>query len=130
MDAMGRASRLVGVPGKSLIPGKSIADLYDVTGEGRARTYTLSKSHEKKIRDNTTSEAEADAKIAELNRLGPLMKEAYQRGMIQNTALGETQGISDAQLGKTKNPALRLLDWVTTASGIMFTAAVRSTSVT
>jgi len=123
MDAMGRASRLVGVPGKSLIPGKSIADLYDVTGEGRARTYTLSKSHEKEIRDNTTSEAEADAKIAELNRLGPLMKEAYQRGMIQNTALGETQGISDAQLGKTKNPALRLLDWVTTASGVMFTAA-------
>ena len=123
MDAMGRASRLVGVPGKSLIPGKSIADLYDVTGEGRARTYTLSKSYEKKIRDNTTSEAEADAKIAELNRLGPLMKEAYQRGMIQNTALGETQGISDAQLGKTKNPALRLLDWVTTASGVMFTAA-------
>jgi hypothetical protein len=51
------------------------------------------------------------------------MKEAYQWGMIQNTALGETQGISDAQLGKTKNPALRLLDWVTTASGIMFTAA-------
>jgi hypothetical protein len=123
MDAMGRASKLVGVPGKSLIPGKSIADLYDVTGEGRARTYTLSKSHEKKIRDNTTSEAEADAKIAELNRLGPLMKEAYQRGMIQNTALGETQGISDAQLGKTKNPALRILDWVTTTSGVMFTAA-------
>ena len=123
MDAMGRASKLVGAPGKSLIPGKSIADLYDVTGEGRALTYTVSKSHEKKIRDNTTSEAEADAKIAELNRLGPLMKEASQRGMIQTTALGETLNISDSQNVQNKNPALRLLDWVTRGSAVMFNAA-------
>lgn len=117
--AMARASKFVSIDSKL-----SMDEFYDIAGEGRNLTFTVKKSLIKKIRANST-EAEAKTKIAELEKIAPLVKLAMGRGQLYNTQLSDALGISDAGRRDSKNPAMRFLDNTSALSAIMFNTAER-----
>ena len=117
--AMARAGKFVSIDSKL-----SMDEFYDIAGEGRNLTFTVKKSLIKKIRANST-EAEAKTKIAELEKIAPLVKLAMGRGQLYNTQLSDALGISDAGRRDSKNPAMRFLDNTSALSAIMFNTAER-----
>ena len=117
--AMARAGKFVAIDSKL-----SMDEFYDIAGEGRNLTFTVKKSLIKKIRANST-EAEAKTKIAELEKIAPLVKLAMGKGQLYNTQLSDALGISDAGRRDSKNPAMRFLDNTSALSAIMFNTAER-----
>jgi hypothetical protein len=117
--AMARAGKFVAIDSKL-----SMDEFYDIAGEGRNLTFTVKKSLIKKIRANST-EAEAKTKIAELEKIAPLVKLAMGKGQLYNTQIADALGISDAGRRDSKNPAMRFLDNTSALSAIMFNTAER-----
>jgi len=110
--AMAKASKFVGA---SKI---SIDEYYDIKdGE-----YTLKPSMEKKLRDANTKKTDADAAVAEYKRMIPMVKAANERGQVYHS---EIKDQLRAGQGTSKNPALKLLDMVSSASAVMFSTAER-----
>ena len=110
--AMAKASKFVGA---SKI---SIDEYYDIKdGE-----YTLKPSMEKKLRDANTNKTDADAAVAEYKRMIPMVKAANERGQVYHS---EIKDQLRAGQGTSKNPALKLLDMVSSASAVMFSTAER-----
>lgn len=110
--AMAKASKFVGA---SKI---SIDEYYDIKdGE-----YTLKPSVEKKLRDANTKKTDADAAVAEYKRMIPMVKAANERGQVYHS---EIKDQLRAGQGTSKNPALKLLDMVSSASAVMFSTAER-----
>jgi hypothetical protein len=110
--AMAKASKFVGAS------KLSIDEYYDIKdGE-----YTLKPSMEKKLRDANTKKTDADAAVAEYKRMIPMVKAAKGRGQVYHSELKDQLR---AGQGTSKNPALKLLDMVSSASAVMFSTAER-----
>ncbi len=79
----------------------SMVEYYDVTGEGIGATYTLKESLKKSIRENSSTEKEAEARIEELTKIIPLIKMAHLRGKLptwdtlQDVGASERAGFLD-----------------------------------
>ena len=110
--AMARASKFVG---SSKI---SIDEYYDIK-DGQ---YTLKPSMIKKIQKTSVDKKAADAKIAEMERMIPLVKAANDRGQVYHSEIKDQLRATE---GTSKNPALKMLDKVSTLSAVMFSTAER-----
>ena len=96
----------------------SIDEYYDI----KDGTYTLKDSVEKKIRAANPKKEDADAAVAEYKRMIPMVKAANERGQVYHS---EIKDQLRAGQGTSKNPALKLLDMVSSASAVMFSTAER-----
>tara|TARA_B110000483_G_scaffold138947_1_gene165996 strand:+ start:134 stop:3244 length:3111 start_codon:yes stop_codon:yes gene_type:complete len=96
----------------------SIDEYYDI----KDGTYTLKDSVEKKLRAANPNKKDADAAVAEYKRMIPMVKAANERGQVYHS---EIKDQLRAGQGTSKNPALKLLDMVSSASAVMFSTAER-----
>ena len=110
--AMAKAGKFVGAS------SISIDEYYDI----KDGTYTLKDSVEKKIRAANPKKEDADAAVAEYKRMIPMVKAANERGQVYHS---EIKDQLRAGQGTSKNPALKLLDMVSSASAVMFSTAER-----
>ena len=110
--ALAKASKFVGASSISIV------DYYDI----KDGVFTLKPSQEKKIRETSSSKAEADAKIKEFKRMIPMVKMADDRGHIKHSEIKDQLRVGDRS---SKNPALQMLDMVTAGSAWMFSTAER-----
>ena len=110
--ALAKASKFVGASSISIV------DYYDI----KDGVFTLKPSQEKKIRETSSSKAEADAKIKEFKRMIPMVKMADDRGHIKHSEIKDQLRVGDRS---SKNPALKMLDMVTAGSAWMFSTAER-----
>ena len=127
--AMARASKFVG---SSAI---SIDEYYDINLD--TDVYTLKPSMVKKIQKTSEGKKDvtivnangkkevisaADAKIAEMERMIPLVKAANDRGQVYHSEIKDQLRATE---GTSKNPALKMLDKVSMVSAVMFSTAER-----
>jgi hypothetical protein len=119
--AMAKASKFVGASKISIDEYYDITDVENADGS-TTKDYTLKPSMEKKIRDGNPKEADADAAVAEYVRMIPLVKAANARGQIYHSEIKDQLRANE---GTSKNPALKMLDSVSTLSAVMFSTAER-----
>jgi hypothetical protein len=112
--AMARASKFVG---SSAI---SIDEYYDINLD--TDVYTIKPSMIKKIQKTSKDKEAADAKIAEMERMIPLVKAANNRGQVYHSEIKDQLRATE---GTSKNPALKMLDKVSMMSAVMFSTAER-----
>ena len=112
--AMARASKFVG---SSAI---SIDEYYDINLD--TDVYTLKPSMIKKIQKTSKDKDAADIKIAEMERMIPLVKAANDRGQVYHSEIKDQLRATE---GTSKNPALKMLDKVSMVSAVMFSTAER-----
>tara|TARA_R100001377_G_scaffold27572_1_gene14796 strand:- start:4486 stop:7614 length:3129 start_codon:yes stop_codon:yes gene_type:complete len=119
--AMVKASKFVGASKISIDEYYDIADIKDKDGNN-TKDYTLKPSVEKNIRAAHPKKKDADAAVAEYVRMIPLVKAANSRGQIYHSEIKDQLRANE---GTSKNPALKVLDMVSTASAVMFSTAER-----